>query len=90
MDNRSDSARIAGPEWQDARTLRRNGAEKKQVELATLERTSTELRYFLPTMITGLLSTPEYVNASLAHIPGDHSKVIAKKLERQTPQGLCQ
>ncbi|MFD7590300.1 hypothetical protein ACFV84_33220 [Kitasatospora sp. NPDC059811] len=41
-------------------------------------------------MITGLISAPEYVNASLAHIPGDHSKVIAKKLERQTPQGLCQ
>lgn len=82
MDKRSDSTGIDA-EWQDARTLRRNGMDKKQVELATFERTSTEFRYFLPTMITGLLSTPEYVAASLALIPGDHSKVIAKKLERQ-------
>ncbi|MEV7940256.1 DUF5753 domain-containing protein [Kitasatospora sp. NPDC088264] len=51
--------------------------------MASLERTSTEPRHFLPTMITGLLSTPAYVNASLAQIPGDHSRVIAKKLERQ-------
>lgn len=35
-------------------------------------------------MVTGLLATPEYVRASLAHIPGDHSKAIAKKLERQS------
>src|ERR1700732_2476444 len=34
-------------------------------------------------MVTGLLATPEYVRASLAGIPGDHSKAIAKKLERQ-------
>ncbi|MGA5818887.1 DUF5753 domain-containing protein [Kitasatospora sp. NPDC094028] len=69
--------------WQDAKTLRGIGMNAKQVELAALEQTSTELRYFLPTMITGLLATPEYVGASLALIPGDHSKVIAKKLERQ-------
>ncbi|MFE5587264.1 DUF5753 domain-containing protein [Kitasatospora sp. NPDC056531] len=83
MDSSSDLPRMAGAEWQDAKTLRRNGADKKQVELATLERTSTRLRYFLPTMVTGLLATPEYVSASLALIPGDHSKVIVKKLERQ-------
>lgn len=34
-------------------------------------------------MVTGLLATPEYVRASLAGIPGDHSKAIAKKLDRQ-------
>ncbi|MFD4534240.1 Scr1 family TA system antitoxin-like transcriptional regulator [Kitasatospora sp. NPDC058397] len=76
-------ARIANTEWQDARALRRKGLEKKQVELATLERTTGEFRYFLPTMITGLLATPEYIRASLAPFPGDHSKAIAKKLERQ-------
>lgn len=76
-------ARIANTEWQDARALRRKGLDKKQVELASLERSSTEFRYFLPTMITGLLATPEYIRASLAPFPGDHSKAIAKKLERQ-------
>jgi transcriptional regulator with XRE-family HTH domain len=77
-------ARIANTEWQDARALRRKGLDKKQIELATLERNSTEFRYFLPTMITGLLATPEYIRASLAPFPGDHSKAIARKLERQT------
>jgi hypothetical protein len=74
---------IANTEWQDARSLRRKGLDKKQVELATLERSTSEFRYFLPTMITGLLATPEYISASLAPFPGDHSKAIAKKLERQ-------
>ncbi|GAA3056348.1 helix-turn-helix transcriptional regulator [Streptomyces roseofulvus] len=76
-------ARLANTEWQGARGMRRKGLDKKQLELAGLEATSTELRYFLLSMITGLLSTPEYIRASLAHIPGDHSKTIAKKLERQ-------
>lgn len=77
-------ARIANTEWQDARALRRKGLDKKQVELASLERNAAEFRYFLPTMITALLATPEYIRASLAPFPGDHSKAIAKKLERQT------
>ncbi|WP_329570666.1 Scr1 family TA system antitoxin-like transcriptional regulator [Kitasatospora sp. NBC_01266] len=76
-------ARIANTEWQDARALRRKGLDKKQVELATLERNSKEFRYLLPTTITGLLATPEYIRASLDPFPGDHSKAIAKKLERQ-------
>ncbi len=76
-------ARIANTEWQDARALHRKGLDKKQVELAALEQTSTELRYFLPTMVTGLLATPEYIRASFAPFPGDHTKAIAKKLERQ-------
>jgi hypothetical protein len=58
--------------------------EKKQNELAGFEKSSTEFRYFLLSMVTGLLATPEYVRASLANIPGDHSKAIAKKLERQS------
>ncbi|MFE7094914.1 helix-turn-helix domain-containing protein [Streptomyces erythrochromogenes] len=76
-------ARMANTDWQDARSLRRKGLDKKQFELAGLESASTDLRYFLLSMITGLLSTPEYIRASLAHIPGDHSKAVAKKLERQ-------
>ncbi|ORT61789.1 helix-turn-helix transcriptional regulator [Streptomyces sp. CB03238] len=76
-------ARIAAMEWQDARSMRRKGLDKKQLELAGLEASSTEFRFFLLSMLTALLSTPEYIRASLAHIPGDHSKAVARKLERQ-------
>ncbi|MGW1326171.1 helix-turn-helix domain-containing protein [Streptomyces antibioticus] len=76
-------ARVANTEWQDVWSQRRTGLEKKQNELAGFEKSSTEFRYFLLSMVTGLLATPEYVRASLAGIPGDHSKAIAKKLERQ-------
>ncbi|MGW0706652.1 helix-turn-helix domain-containing protein [Streptomyces sp. NPDC002643] len=77
-------ARTANTEWQDAWSQRRTGLEKKQNLLVGFERSATEFRYFLLSMVTGLLATPEYVRASLAHIPGDHSKAIAKKLERQS------
>ncbi|WP_149183123.1 helix-turn-helix transcriptional regulator [Streptomyces sp. TRM49041] len=76
-------ARIAATEWQDARSMRRKGLDKKQLELAGLEASSAEFRFFLLSMLTALLSTPEYIRASLAHIPGDHSKAVARKLERQ-------
>ncbi len=75
--------RITNTQWQDARSLRRKGLDKKQLELAGLEQSSTEFRYFLLSMITGLLSTPEYIRASLAHVPGDHGRTVARKLERQ-------
>jgi hypothetical protein len=51
--------------------------------VADLERSSTEFRFFLPTMITSLLATPEYIRAALANVPGDHSKAISRKLDRQ-------
>lgn len=76
-------ARIANTEWQDKRSSWRRGMEKRQAELASLESEATELRYFLPAMITGLLATPEYIRASLSHTPGDPSKTVARKLERQ-------
>ncbi|MEW2118730.1 helix-turn-helix transcriptional regulator [Streptomyces sp. NPDC005474] len=76
--------RTANTEWQDIWSQRRTGLEKKQNELAGFEKHSTEFRYFLLSMVTGLIATPEYVRASLAHIPGDHSKAITKKLERQS------
>ncbi|MGW0755713.1 helix-turn-helix domain-containing protein [Streptomyces sp. NPDC002814] len=76
-------ARIANTEWQDKRSSWRRGMEKRQTELASLEREASELRYFLPSMITGLLATPEYIRASLNHTPGDSSKTTARKLERQ-------
>ncbi|MFJ2819470.1 helix-turn-helix domain-containing protein [Streptomyces sp. NPDC091279] len=76
-------ARLANTEWQGFRTLRRRGLEKKQSELAALESSSTEFRYFLLSMATGLLSTPEYIRASLARSPADITKTVARKLERQ-------
>jgi transcriptional regulator with XRE-family HTH domain len=51
-------ARIANTEWQDVRSIRQRGLDRKQAELAGLEKTSTEFRYFLPSMVTGLLATP--------------------------------
>ncbi|MEW2622806.1 Scr1 family TA system antitoxin-like transcriptional regulator [Streptomyces sp. NPDC048106] len=77
-------ARIAQTEWQDGRTLRRKGIDKKQLQLAGLEASSTTFRYFLLSMITGLLATPEYVRASLSQAPPEQqAKAIAMKLERQ-------
>ncbi|MFE2039995.1 Scr1 family TA system antitoxin-like transcriptional regulator [Streptomyces sp. NPDC059477] len=76
-------AHAANTEWQDDWASRRRGLDKKQNELSRLEAVTTEFRFFLPTMITGLLSTPDYARASLARNPGDMSKIVAKKLERQ-------
>jgi transcriptional regulator with XRE-family HTH domain len=76
-------ARTANTEWQDHWSSRRRGLDKKQNELARLEAVSKEFRFFLLSMITGLLATPEYVRASIADVSGDQSKTIAKKLERQ-------
>lgn len=76
-------ARLANTEFQDVRSLLRKGLDRKQDELAGLEAAAVRLCYFLPAMITSLLSTPEYIQASLAHLPGDVSRAITKKLERQ-------
>ncbi|MFD5187310.1 helix-turn-helix domain-containing protein [Streptomyces sp. NPDC058357] len=76
--------RIANTEWQDDWSLRRRGLDKRQDDLAGFEKSSTEFRYFLPSMVTGLLATPEYVRASLADVPDEQSrKTVEKKLERQ-------
>ncbi|MGW5735713.1 MULTISPECIES: helix-turn-helix domain-containing protein [Streptomyces] len=76
-------ARTANTEWQDHWNSRRRGLDKKQNELSRLEAVTVEFRFFLPTMITGLLATPDYVRGSLARSTGDTSKVIARKLDRQ-------
>ncbi|MEV6777852.1 helix-turn-helix domain-containing protein [Streptomyces syringium] len=77
-------ARIANTEWRNLRDLRRKGLGTRQAELKALEASSTHMRYFLLSMVTGLLATPEYVRASLAHSPADISKAVAGKLARQT------
>lgn len=76
-------ARSANTEWQDDWGSLRRGLDKKQNELARLEAVTTEFRFFLPTMITGLLATPDYVRASLSRNSGNMSRTVAKKLERQ-------
>ncbi|MFD7235479.1 helix-turn-helix domain-containing protein [Streptomyces syringium] len=76
--------RTANTEWQDHWSSRRRGLDKKQNELVRLETVATEFRFFLLSAITGLLATPDYVRASIADVPGDQSKTIAKKLERQS------
>jgi transcriptional regulator with XRE-family HTH domain len=76
-------ARVANTEYQNWRSSLRRGLHHKQAELATIEATSTSLRYFLPSMITGLLQTPEYARASLASLPGDHTRALMKRFERQ-------
>jgi len=76
-------ARLANTEFQDVRSLLRKGLEKKQHELSSLETTTTDFRFFLPAMITALISTPEYIRASLAHVQGGTIKAVVRKLERQ-------
>ncbi|GAA0981281.1 MULTISPECIES: helix-turn-helix domain-containing protein [Nocardiopsidaceae] len=76
-------AKLANTEWQDKRTLWRKGLETRQSELKVLESAASEIRFFLPTMVTGLLATPAYIKASLTHSPGDVSSTVAKKIDRQ-------
>jgi len=77
-------ARLANTEFQDVRSLLRKGLEKKQYELSSLEAGTTDFRFFLPAMSAALISTQEYIRASLAHVRGDITKAVAKKLERQS------
>ncbi|MFE2633338.1 DUF5753 domain-containing protein [Streptomyces scopuliridis] len=63
--------------------MRRKGLGTRQAELKSLEASSTHMRYFLLSMVTGLLATPGYARASLAHSTVDTSKAVAGKLERQ-------
>jgi transcriptional regulator with XRE-family HTH domain len=76
-------ARKANTEWLQTRSLWRKGLESQQEELAGLETSASEARYFLPTMVTGLLATPDYIRASLSHAPGDVSSTVARKIARQ-------
>ena len=77
-------ARIAQTEWQDRKSLHRKGMDKKQLELAGLEQTTADFRYFLLSMTTGLLATPDYIRESIAHAPPtQQAKAVGMKLERQ-------
>jgi transcriptional regulator with XRE-family HTH domain len=73
-------ARLANTEFRDFRSERRSGLHHLQSELETLERDACEIRFFLPTMLTGLLQTAEYARATDL---GQHPKALARRLERQ-------
>lgn len=80
-------ARVANTEYQDVRASVRRGLHHRQRELAALEADAREMRHFLPTLITGLLQTPEYMRAAMdtpvEPAAGDTATAIALKLERQ-------
>jgi transcriptional regulator with XRE-family HTH domain len=80
-------ARVANIEYQDVRASVRRGLHHRQRELAALEADAREMRHFLPTLITGLLQTPEYMRAAMntpvEPAAGDTAAAIALKLERQ-------
>ncbi len=81
-------ARVANVEYQDVRTSVRRGLHHRQRELAALEAGAKHIRYFLPTAVTGLLQTPDYMrsamNPPLGAAVGDITKTLALKLERQS------
>ena len=80
-------AHAANSEYQDIRASVRRGLHHRQRELAALEADTREMRQFLPTLITGLLQTPEYMRAAMdtpvEPAAGDTTTSIALKLERQ-------
>jgi len=80
-------ARVANAEYQDIRASVRRGLHHRQRELAALEADASRMRHFLPTRITGLLQTPEYMRAAMntpvEPAAGDTATAIALKLERQ-------
>ncbi|MCP2334811.1 helix-turn-helix domain-containing protein [Actinomadura rupiterrae] len=80
-------ARVANTEFRDIRASVRRGLHHRQRELAALEESATQLRYFLPSLVTGLLQTPEYMRAAMdtpvEPARGDTSRAIALRVERQ-------
>ena len=81
-------ARVANAEYQDVRASVRRGLHHRQRELAALERSATEVRYFLPALVTGLLQLPEYLRAAInppvRPADGNIDQAVAAKLKRQT------
>ncbi len=65
------------------------GWHNRQRELAAMEQSSSRLRYFLPSVITGLLQTEEYASQAVSRPvrvgDGDQDKtaVVARKMDRQ-------
>lgn len=80
-------ARAAARDYRSMRAERQRGLDRKQAELASLERSAAVMRHFLPAVPTGLLHTRAYAEATLAALgtvpAGVFGQVIAAKLARQ-------
>ncbi|GAA0620140.1 helix-turn-helix transcriptional regulator [Kutzneria viridogrisea] len=81
-------ARVASAEYQSVRASVRRGLQHRQAELATLESEARHIRHFLPSLVTGLLQTHDYMQAAMNPpvnpVEGDTSKAIERKLRRQS------
>lgn len=80
------SARADATEATAWRLIRRLGFHRKQQQIAALEASMSLLRLFQPSLVPGLLQTPEYMRAVLEKKGlGEEtlSRTIAARLERQ-------
>ena len=80
------AARAEATEATAWRLYRRLGFHKKQQEIKALDATMTLLRLFQPSLVPGLLQTPEYIRAILTrHDLGEEvlQRTINGRLERQ-------
>ncbi|MFD9890648.1 helix-turn-helix domain-containing protein [Amycolatopsis sp. NPDC059027] len=82
-------AQLGTTEYESGRAKSKLGWGKVQDRLAAIERSATEIRFVLPTMITGLLQTAEYasvaVNAPIGRQTSEavQREIVARKLDRQ-------
>jgi transcriptional regulator with XRE-family HTH domain len=67
-------------EYFNTRNSRRRGLHLRQDDLSTMMNRTGHLRFFLPTMLTGLLQTPDYASASMTYF---QEQALTKRLERQ-------
>ncbi|KIQ61556.1 regulator [Kitasatospora griseola] len=80
------AARAAATEATAWRLFRRLGYHRKQQQIRALDESMRSLKLFQPSLIPGLLQTPEYVRAVLARKNlGEESlaRTISARLERQ-------
>ena len=75
-------------EFNTYRLFHRRGLQLKQAEIAELERSCEELRFFQPTLVPGLLQTAEYarevIRRSLFIRTATIAPTVKSRLERQT------
>lgn len=69
-----------------ARAVLSHGARHMQQRLGRIERASSMIRSFVPTMVTGLLQTPDYARAIASRdMTGDDlDTFVAARIDRQT------
>lgn len=69
-----------------ARAVLSHGARHMQQRLGRIERASSLIRSFVPTMVTGLLQTPDYARAIASRdLTGDDlAAFVAARVDRQT------